>query len=637
MSKAEKKAAKLAGVRKMDVDPRDAVRTPGPERTSPATMDASAETEYMIDVFGHIKAMFETATASAFPLLANSPVALVLSTKPGAHYQNNSAMSLYSKSKDFPADQFPADSPMDAAMRLCEHLPSSDVVEKAEAVKGSTIAVIVSTKYLTRQMNLLFQLGARPPKVKEEVVVVDYSSPNIAKQMHVGHLRSTIIGDCISNLFEFIGHKVHRINHVGDWGTQFGMLIAHLKDEYPDFETNSPPIADLQAFYQGSKKRFDADEEFKTRAWNEVVLLQNGDPVVTKAWQLICAASRKEFDVIYNRLNIVGLREMGESFYQSMMVDVIKHFEERGLVTIEDGRKLVFLEGKEVPITIEKSNGSYTYDTSDLACLKYRLDTLKADSVIYVVDAGQSLHFELVWGAARKAEIYDETKNRIEHVAFGLVLGEDKKKLKTRSGDTIKLSELLDEAVELSSKVVDDKQATLEDDAKLTAQEREDAINAIAYGAVKYADLKSNRTADYVFSFDRMLDFRGNTAVYLLYAYTRIMSIARKAGVSEADMAADTTPIVLEHPKEIKLALHLLRFPEIIEQFVAELNPHVVCGYMFQASQYFTEFYENCRCTEVVDRKVVSYNMSRIKLTRAVAVVLAKCFDILGMKYVQRM
>eukprot|EP01134_Creolimax_fragrantissima_P003964 CFRG3964T1 len=638
VSKKDKKAAKLAGVQNANnIEPKDCKRTPSPPRTSPEELHPNLDTKYMQDVFHHLNKIFELAIASAFPTLPPVPVSVVMSNKANVQYQCNSAMSVYSKAKSFGPEDFKPDTAMDVAMRIVDHTPKSLMIEKVEAVKGSFINITLSTKFLEQQVNDLLTLGARPPEQKKQHIVVDYSSPNIAKQMHVGHLRSTIIGDCIANLMQFIGHDVSRVNHVGDWGTQFGMLIAHLKDEFPDFETVSPPISDLQAFYQRSKKRFDEDEEFKTRAWNEVVLLQNGDPVVTKAWELICEASRKEFAIIYDRLNIVGLKEVGESFYQPMMDKIVKHMENADLVKVEDGRKLVFPSGKEVPITIEKSNGSYTYDTSDLACLNYRINELKADTLVYVVDAGQSLHFELVWGAARDAGIYDDKVNRVEHVSFGLVLGEDKKKLKTRSGDTVKLSALLDEAVDLSTRVVDTKQENLDEDAKLSAEDRASAINAIAYGAIKYADLKSNRSADYVFSFDRALDFRGNTAVYLLYAYTRIMSIARRAGVSEADIADDNTRIVLQHDKEIKMALHLLRFPEIIDKFYTELYPHVICEYMFQMSQIFTEFYDNCRCTEIKDRQIVSVNMSRIKITQAVATVMAKCFDILGLKYVQRM
>lgn len=324
--------------------------------------------------------------------------------------------------------------------------------------------------------------------------------------MHVGHLRSTIIGDSISRLLEFLDHDVLRLNHVGDWGTQFGMLIAHLEDRFPDYAKVSPPIADLQAFYKESKARFDTDEEFKKRAYSRVVKLQNGDPASTKAWNLICDVSRKDFQRIYDRLDI-KLQERGESFYQSRMIAIIKELEAAGFVEEDEGRRIMWGspanengEHDGIPLTIVKSDGGFTYDTSDMATIKQRYVEEKADWVIYVTDAGQFTHFKTIWDCAERAGILDRSKHRVDHVGFGVVLGEDGKKFKTRSGDTVKLTDLLDEGLARAM----DKLKEKERDKILTPEELKQAQESVAYGCIKYADLSHNRNNEYIFSFDRV-------------------------------------------------------------------------------------------------------------------------------------
>lgn len=396
-------------------------------------------------------------------------------------------------------------------------------------------------------------------------------------------------------LFEFAGYDVLRLNHVGDWGTQFGMLIAHLQDKFPDYLTVSPPIGDLQAFYKESKKRFDTEEEFKKRAYQCVVLLQSKNPDITKGWKLICDVSRQEFNKIYDALDI-SLVERGESFYQDRMNDIVKEFEDKGFVQVDDGRKIVFVPGCSIPLTIVKSDGGYTYDTSDLAALKQRLFEEKADMVIYVVDSGQSVHFQTVFGAAQMAGWYDPKVTRVSHAGFGVVLGEDKKKFKTRSGETVRLIDLLEEGLKRSM----DKLKEKERDKVLTVEELKAAQTSVAYGCIKYADLSHNRLNDYIFSFDKMLDDRGNTAAYLLYAFTRIRSIARLANIDE-DMlkkAAQETKIILDHEKEWKLGRCILRFPEILQKILDDLFLHTLCDYIYELATTFTEFYDNCYCVE---------------------------------------
>ena len=393
-----------------------------------------------------------------------------------------------------------------------------------------------------------------PPTGAKKRVIVDFSSPNIAKEMHVGHLRSTIIGDGICRLLEFLGHDVLRLNHIGDWGTQFGMLIAHLQDEFPNFQTESPPISDLMAFYKQSKARFDADEDFKKRAYNCVVKLQAHEPDYLKAWNLICDVSRKEFQKVYDRLD-VKLVERGESFYQDRMKEVVSDLTKKNMLEEDEGRMIMFAPGISVPLTVVKSDGGFTYDTSDMAALKQRIEEEQADWLIYVTDAGQATHFQQVFACAEKAG-YVQPGVRVDHVGFGVVLGEDKKKFKTRSGDTVRLVELLDEGLKRSK----DKLLEKEREKVLSEEELLAAQTNVAYGCIKYADLSHNRNHEYIFSFDKMLDDRGNTAAYMLYAYTRIRSIARTANVTDKQLEeAKKQGLKLEHEKEIKLGKLLLR------------------------------------------------------------------------------
>lgn len=426
-----------------------------------------------------------------------------------------------------------------------------------------------------------------------------------------------------------------RINHIGDWGTQFGMLIAHLQDKYPDYLTNPPPIGDLQAFYKESKKRFDDDPEFKKHAYSCVVRLQAFDPDHIKGWQLICDISRREFQRIYERLDIV-LVERGESFYQNRMTDIVKELEAKGLLENDEGRKIMWAEGISVPLTIIKSDGGFTYDTSDMAALKQRLHEEKADWIIYVTDAGQAVHFQQIVKCGEKAGIFDAKKHRVDHVGFGVVLGEDKKKFKTRSGDTVRLVDLLDEGLKRAL----DKLKEKERDKVLTEEELKQAQEAVAYGCIKYADLSHNRNHEYVFSFDKMLEDKGNTAVYLLYAYTRIRSIARNANFTREKVkeAAKTTQISLNHEKEWKLGKVLLKFPDVLVKITEDLCMHHLCEYVYEIATTFTEFYDSCYCIEKDSSgDIVKVNIGRILLTEATAQIMAKCFDILGLKPVSKM
>lgn len=469
-------------------------------------------------------------------------------------------------------------------------------------------------------------------------VVVDFSSPNIAKEMHVGHLRSTIIGDSLARVLEFRGHPVLRLNHVGDWGTQFGMLITHLKQVAPEaLETaDAVDLGDLVAFYREAKKRFDEDEAFQTTSREEVVKLQGGDPVSLKAWGLLCDQSRREFQKIYDRLDI-RLSERGESFYNPYLEGVVRDLEAMGLLVVDDGARCVFLEGvsgkdgKPLPVIVQKSDGGFNYATTDLAAIRYRFGSAPdgdgARRVVYVTDAGQANHFAGVFQVARRAGWLPEGA-RLEHVPFGLVQGEDGKKLKTRAGDTVRLRDLLDEAVERSDA---DLRRRLEEEGRSEDEAFiEHVATTVGLAAVKYADLSQNRITNYQFSFDRMLALQGNTAPYLLYAVVRIAGIARKGGDLDA---AGTGALQFSEPQEWALVRELLKFDAVVAEVEEELLPNRLCTYLFELSQVFNRFYDQVPVLKAEPDALPS----RLALCRLTADTLKLGLGLLGIPTLDRM
>ncbi|TDH05253.1 hypothetical protein EPR50_G00141690, partial [Perca flavescens] len=588
----------------------------------------------MMNINLRLQEIFGEAIRASCPELDNPPLSVAPNQQAKfGDYQCNSAMAMAQmlKARGMKIN------PREIAEKIIQNLPDNELIQKTEIAGPGFINIHLKRTIVSKLLSNLLINGVQPPPLASpKRVVVDFSSPNIAKEMHVGHLRSTIIGESMCRLFEFLGYDVVRLNHVGDWGTQFGMLIAHLQDKFPDYQTSSPPIGDLQAFYKESKKRFDEEEDFKKRAYQCVVRLQSKEPDFIKAWNLICDVSRREFQKVYDCLDI-QIVERGESFYQDMMTKVVKEFEDKGLVELDEGRKIVFAPGQSIPLTVVKSDGGYTYDTSDLAALHHRLFTEKADIIIYVTDSGQATHFQVVFAAAQMIGWYNPQVTRVEHAGFGVVLGEDKKKFKTRSGDTVRLMDLLEEGLKRAM----DKLKEKERDKVLTPEELTKAQRSVAFGCIKYADLSHNRINDYVFSFDKMLDDRGNTAAYLLYAFTRIRSIARLANIDEATLrkAAETSEVLLDHEKEWKLGKCILRFPEILQKILDDLLLHTLCDYLYELATTFTEFYDSCYCVEK-DRQtgeVVKINMWRMLLCEATAAIMAKCFDILGINPVGRM
>lgn len=589
-----------------------------------AGASAAIDMENSCNVLGHLENLFTRAIQTAYPGVTNLVPQIQVSKH--ADYQCNDAMALAKILKK---------NPREVGESILKSVAPSPLISKLDLSGPGFINITISQDFMRQQVTNIVVNGVTPPPTTSLRVVVDFSSPNIAKEMHVGHLRSTIIGESISRLLEFLGHDVLRINHLGDWGTQFGMLIAHLQDRFPDFATKPPPIADLQTFYKESKKRFDEDEEFKKRAYQAVVKLQAHEPVHIKGWQEICDISKREFSKVYERLK-VKIIDRGESFYQSRMESVVKMLQDTGMLEEDEGRKVMFAEGAGIPLTIVKSDGGFTYDTSDMACIKQRIEEEKADWLVYVTDVGQAQHFKSLLACAKKCGIYNAAKTRVDHVTFGVVLGEDRKKFKTRSGDTVRLVDLLDEGLQRSEEKLREK----ERDKALTSEEFIKARDAVAYGCIKYADLSHDRSRDYVFSFDRMLDFRGNTAAYLLYALTRIRSIARTACIKREEIVTEGKkhPVELEHEKEWKLARTLLKLPDVLVKITEDLCLHSLCEYLFEVSTVFTEFYDNCYCVEKnSEGKIVKINLNRLMLCEATASVMEKCFAILGIDTVAKM
>ena len=482
------------------------------------------------------------------------------------------------------------------------------------------------------------QAGAAAP------VVVDFSSPNIAKEMHVGHLRSTIIGDCLARVLAFRGHGVLRLNHVGDWGTQFGMLITHLKQVAPQAldMADAVDLGDLVAFYRQAKARFDDDEAFQAASRDEVVRLQSGDPVSLRAWGLLCDQSRREFQLIYDRLDI-RLSERGESFYNPYLADVVADLDGAGLLVTDDGARCVFLEGvsgkegKPLPVIVQKRDGGFNYATTDLAAIRYRLAAPPAGDgarrLIYVTDAGQAAHFAGVFQVARRAG-WVPADAQLEHVPFGLVQGDDGKKLKTRSGDTVRLRDLLDEAVERAE--ADLRRRLAEEGRHEEETFIQHVSTTVGIAAVKYADLSTNRITNYQFSFDRMLALSGNTAPYLLYAVVRIAGIARKGGDQAAEDGSACTAgagLVFSEPQEWALIRELLKLDAVIAEVEEELLPNRLCSYLFELSQVFNRFYDQVPVLKAAEPA----RSSRLALCRLTADTLKLGLGLLGIPTLERM
>jgi arginyl-tRNA synthetase len=435
---------------------------------------------------------------------------------------------------------------------------------------------------------------------------------------------------------EFVGYNVKRVNHVGDWGTQFGMLITYLKEAYPNFGSGGDTdvdIGDLTAFYKKAKARFDEDADFKKTSQLNVVNLQAGDKECKAIWQALCDISRKEFEKVYKRLDIT-LEECGESFYNSKIPPVISEFDKAGMISVEEGgAKCVFVPNYTIPLMLQKSDGGFGYDSTDMAALKYRLHDLDAKRIVYITDFSQGDHFRMCFAAAEKIGWVDPKVHKLEHIGFGTVMGDDGKRFKTRSGDTVRLVDLLDEAVNRMETSLNERIA--ENRANIKPEEVHNVASAMGYGAVKYFDLRRNPTSNYKFSYDQMLDTKGDTAIYLLYAYARLESICTK-GKSEHNIDVDelvkskSVKIVLGHPSERNLGFHLQMFSDMIEEVLQDLYPYRVCDFLYALSNAVSDFVTQCKVLGSAEME------SRLLLCRASSIVMRQCFDLLAIRHVDR-
>jgi arginyl-tRNA synthetase len=575
----------------------------------------------------HLNAAVETAMR-AVGIPADCQALLTQSTRPEfGDYQANGAMG---------AAKRMGTKPRELAERIVAAFDGGDMVERLEIAGPGFINIHLSATFLAARVAVAAtdaRLGI-PPSEQPQTVVVDYSAPNLAKEMHVGHLRSTIIGDAVVRALEFRGERVIRQNHVGDWGTQFGMLIAHLEDVMAaDRSIDDAALADLEAFYRDAKQCFDADAAFADRARDYVVRLQSGDAHCRRLWQRFIDISVAHSEEIYRKLNVTLTHAdiKAESAYNDDLPVVIAELEARGLLAESEGARVVFLEemrdrdGNAMAVIVQKGDGGYLYATTDLAAARFRAQVLHADRILYFIDDRQKLHMQQVFAISRRAGFVSEHTS-LEHHPFGKMLGEDGKPFKTRSGGTVKLAELLDEAVERAARLL------AEREADLSAGERATVARQVGIGAVKYADLSKNRTSDYVFSWEHMLSFEGNTAPYLQYACTRVRSIFRKAGIDAAALAG---PIGVEAPEERALALRLAQFSEALSSVTHDAAPHLLCAYLYDLAGLFMRFYENCPILR--DDVPPALRASRLRLADVVARTLGTGLELLGIETPERM
>ncbi|MFZ7143297.1 arginine--tRNA ligase [Avibacterium gallinarum] len=523
--------------------------------------------------------------------------------------------------------------PREFAQKVLEHLDLSPIADKIEIAGPGFINIFLSPTWLADNVQTALKddhLGIHTDK--KETIVADYSSPNVAKEMHVGHLRSTIIGDAVVRTLEFLGHNVIRANHVGDWGTQFGMLIAYL-EKMENEHASEMELSDLEAFYRAAKEHYDNDEAFAEKARGYVVKLQSGDEYCRAMWKKLVDITMQQNQRNYDRLNVTLTEKdvMGESLYNPMLPAIVEDLKAQGLAVEDDGALVVYLDefknkdGDPMGVIVQKKDGGFLYTTTDIAAAKYRYETLKADRVLVFSDTRQSQHMQQAWLITRKAGYVPESF-QLEHKNFGMMLGKDGKPFKTRSGGTVKLADLLDEAIERADKLISEKSTAL------SPEEKAAVVEAVGIGSVKYADLSKNRTTDYVFDWDNMLSFEGNTAPYMQYAYTRIRSIFNKAGISPAQLA--DAPIKVVDEKERALAIKLLQFEEAIQQVAKEGSPHILCAYLYELAGVFSSFYEHC---PILNNEDESIKLSRLKLALLTEKTLKQGLDLLGIKTVEKM
>ncbi|QOI11005.1 arginine--tRNA ligase [Blochmannia endosymbiont of Colobopsis nipponica] len=524
--------------------------------------------------------------------------------------------------------------PKQLASKIINLVQINDISSKIEIVEPGFINIFLKSNWIAQQINQIYSKNKFGiPSVIPKTIIIDYSSPNMAKEMHIGHLRSTVIGDAMARTLSLLGHNVIRVNHIGDWGTQFGMLIAYMKQiKLNDQFYKKININKLEKYYRKAKKEYDQNPHFAKMAQEYVVKLQNGDDYSFKIWKKLIRATIKENQKIYERLNIT-LQEnniMGESMYRNMIPNMIKDLKNKKLAVISFGATVIYLDhvknkqGKKMGVIIQKKDGSYLYTTTDIACIKYRSEILKADRIIYYTDYRQHQHLNQVWNIARKAGYINKYVS-LEHHMFGMILDKKGRPFKTRSGNTVKLKKLLDEGLEKAYNFI------------LSKNYNKNSVNIkrlaqiISIGAIKYADLSKNRATNYIFDWNKMLNFEGNTAPYILYAFTRANSILKN---SKKEQEKLTKEIKLESQQEIQLALYLLRFEETITIVAKNGTPHVLCSYLYKIATLFSSFYEFCSILKTQNQIT---RHSRLKLLILTAKILKKGLNLLGIETTEQM
>lgn len=518
--------------------------------------------------------------------------------------------------------------PRELAQQIAQQLSGSQLFSQVEVAGPGFINLKLSSTFIADKLNQLTNasLCQHTPAHKQRIVI-DYSSPNLAKEMHVGHLRSSIIGDSLARILGYLGHEVIRQNHVGDWGTQFGMLVAYLVEQQKDNQNFE--LSDLEQFYRNAKVRFDEDTTFADTARDYVVKLQSGDKQILNLWQQFVNISLQHAETVYQKLGLLLQREdvAGESSYNEALPKVISDLTAKGLAVDDQGAKVVFLEefknkeGEPAAFIVQKQGGGFLYASTDLACIQYRINQLGGTRLMYVVDTRQALHFQQLFATSRKAEWLPENV-QAEFIGFGTMMGKDGKPFKTRSGDTVKLIDLLDEAITRASKLVAEK------NPNLSHQQAIEIGTAVGIGAVKYADLSKNRTSDYIFDWDTMLSFEGNTAPYLQYAYTRIQSMLKKAATFN-----QTAHIELSDPIEQQLAVELLKFEDTLNNVAETSYPHYLAAYLYQLATLFSRFYEACPILKADE----STKNSRLKLAQLTGQTLKTGLELLGIQTLEMM
>ena len=569
------------------------------------------------------QALANLTTAGVLPE-GLSPAIQVENTKDKTHgdFASNIAMMLAK-----PAGM----KPRDLAEQLIAALPADAAISKVEIAGPGFLNFYQDNQALAQRLEVaLADAALNVRKVgPAQRVVVDLSAPNLAKEMHVGHLRSTIIGDGVARVLEFLGDEVIRQNHVGDWGTQFGMLLAYMQENPAAADSE---LSDLENFYRAAKKRFDESPEFAERARELVVQLQAGDAECLRLWTRFNDISLSHCQALYDRLGVkLSMADVkGESAYNDDLANVVADLKAKGLLSESDGAQCVFMdefknaEGNPLPLIVQKAGGGYLYATTDLAATRYRANVLKADRALYFVDQRQALHFQMVFSAARLAGFVPASM-QLEHMGFGTMNGADGRPFKTRDGGTVKLVDLINEAEERAYSLVKSKNPEL-DEAELRQ-----IANAVGVSAVKYADLSKHRASDYSFNFELMLSFEGNTAPYLLYAYTRVASVFRKLG---KDFSEVDGQIRLEAPQEIDLATKLAQFGEVLNNVADKGTPHILCAYLYDLAGLFSSFYEHCPILSADDQAT---QQSRLRLAALSGRTLKQGLELLGLRTLERM